>query len=422
LLSIGCDNDLDQAPENIASADSLTDYTGVVNAAYYYQQGANTPMAVMGDFRSDNMLMKEGAWLDWHTYNGNIKSQEEDFFEPLYRNMYKSILSANTVIENSDNDTHVGEAKFLRALSYFKLILTFGDVSVVADAVPSITDFSNYGRQPSSDVYNNVIIPDLEDAIDALDNSIISEGRTSNLAANALLGKVYVHMGDFTSAETYLEVAYNSAASAGVMLETDFANVVSDDSVETIFATQRSSAISDEYNDSEFTIWYGGTEDKALEPLNPDLTAAFDAAGDVDRKAKTINESASAGVKYSGGLDNDWIEIRLSDVILLYAETLNENNSDTADNILGLLDGIRDRAGLTSLSGTISSQSDIRDAILDERRLELAFEGHRWFDLVRTGTVDEEMGQVINSNYYIFPMLDSEISSSSGLIKQNPGY
>jgi hypothetical protein len=147
----------------------------------------------------------------------------------------------------------------------------------------------------------------------------------------------------------------------------------------------------------------------------------FDTAGDTTRKNLTVEVINQYGVKYNGGADQDWIEIRLADIILLYAEALNEN-STAATTVLPLLDPIRMRAGLASLTGTISSQPDVRQAIADERRLELAFEGHRWFDLVRTGTVDAEMGQTINSNYYLFPIPDSEIQSSAGVITQNAGY
>jgi hypothetical protein len=105
----------------------------------------------------------------------------------------------------------------------------------------------------------------------------------------------------------------------------------------------------------------------------------------------------------------------------MYAEALNENSAP-ATTVLPLLDPIRTRAGLNSLTGTISSQADVRQAIADERRVELALEGHRWFDLVRTGTVDAEMGQTISSNYHVFPIPNSEILASDGVITQNDGY
>ena len=108
-------------------------------------------------------------------------------------------------------------------------------------------------------------------------------------------------------------------------------------------------------------------------------------------------------------------------MILMYAEALNETSSP-ASTVLPMLDDIRSRAGLSSLTGTISSQADVREAIANERRLELALEGHRWFDLVRTGTVDAEMGLSVNPNYYVFPIPTSEITATNGVITQNAGY
>ena len=101
---------------------------------------------------------------------------------------------------------------------------------------------------------------------------------------------------------------------------------------------------------------------------------------------------------------------------------MNENGT-SATEVLDLLDPIRTRAGLTVLDdAVVSSQAEVKQAILDERRVELALEGHRWFDLVRTGTVDAEMEQTISSNYYVFPIPSSEILASDGVITQNEGY
>ena len=102
----------------------------------------------------------------------------------------------------------------------------------------------------------------------------------------------------------------------------------------------------------------------------------------------------------------------------MYAETLNENGNTAA--ALVELNKIRTRAGLADSAA--SGQAEVRQAIQDERRLELAFEGQRWFDLVRTGTVDAEMGQTINSNYYLFPIPVTEVLASFGVITQNAGY
>lgn len=102
----------------------------------------------------------------------------------------------------------------------------------------------------------------------------------------------------------------------------------------------------------------------------------------------------------------------------MYAEALNENgNSSSA---ITQLNKIRSRANLANVTAT--AKATVRTAIANERRLELALEGHRWFDLVRTGAVNAEMGMTIDSNYHLFPIPTSEIFASNGVITQNPGY
>lgn len=431
LLMTACDNDLDQVPPKQLESSSLTDYGGALNAAYHYQTATPTPLAVMGDFRADNMLMDEPPYPAFDRFNSDLGVGDltEQFFRPFYINLYKAILSANNVIDNSTDATQVAEARFVRALSYFKLVKVFGDVTVNLSPSPDVSDNSILTRQPASSVYSDVIIPDLQAAIAGLDNIGLGSVRGTQIAARGLLGKIYMYQGSYGPAATELAAVISTATVEGISLETDFANVVNDDSSEIIYATEISTTVPDLYTaGTEYPGWFRGGDSKSLTPLDPDLTAAFDAVandtlvgGDL-RRVLTIDEANNTGLKFNGGLEQDFIEMRLSDVILMYAEALNETGSSPAD-VLGLLDDIRTRAGLNPLDpATINTQALVRQAIADERRLELALEGHRWFDLVRTGTVDAEMGETISPNYYVFPIPNSEILASGGVITQNPGY
>ena len=422
LFIAACDNDLNQIPVLDAEASSLDDYEGVLNAAYYYQQASTTPLAVMGDFRADNMKMDEEPYPAFDRYNQDLAGGdlEGQFFRPYYSNLYKSILSANNVIENSTDATEIGEARFLRALSYFKLVKVFGDVTVNLEAAPDVTDKSILARQPATSVYNDVIIPDLQAAISTLGNSNLGEGRASQIAAQGMLGKVFMQMGDFNNASKELAAVVSDAAGAGISLQSNFADIfgeTNDLNPEILFATQLSTSIEDEYGFTLFPGWFSGGDTKSLMPLDPDLIAAFDASPGDLRRALTIDEATMTGIKW-GGLDQDWIELRLGDVILLHAEALNETG-DTPGALVEL-NKIRTRAGLDD--STASTQAEVRQAIQDERRLELALEGQRWFDLVRTGTVDAEMGETINSNFHVFPIPSSEVAASDKIITQNPGY
>ena len=422
LMLSACDNDLNQTPPLESAAGSLTDFNGVLNAAYYYQQASTTPLAIMGDFRADNMLMAEEPYPAFDRYNSDLAGGDlvGQFFQPYYSILYKSILSSNSVIENSDDATLVGEAQFLRGLSYFKLAKVFGDVTVNLEGTPSTENTDFLARQPVNTVYNDVIIPDLESAISSLGNGGLATGRATQIAAQGMLGKVYMQMGDFGNAETQLAAVVNGAAGAGIMLLDSFANIFGEENdlnAEILFATQQSSSIEDEYGFTLFPGWFSGGDTKSLTPLDPDLVAAFDASpGDI-RRDLTIDAATMTGPKW-GGLDQDWIELRFGDVVLMYAEALNENGNTTG--ALAQLNRIRTRAGLAN--STATSQADVRVAIQEERRLELALEGQRWFDLVRTGTVNAEMGQTIDPVYHIFPIPDSEVLASNGIITQNPGY
>lgn len=424
LFITSCESNLNQVPPLEAESSSLTSYSQVLNAAYHYQQASVTPLAIMGDFRADNMLMREAPYPAFDRFDADLAGGDlvEQFFRPFYSNLYKSILSANNVITNSKNTTEVAEAKFLRALSYFKLVKVFGDVTVNLSATPSISDKSILTRQPAAKVYDEVIIPDFLAAIATLSNA--STTRATKIAAQGMLAKVYMQRGNFASAAPLLAEVVNTATSAKISLRPTFAGVfgeANDLNSEILYATRVSTSIDDLYGFSQFSEWFKGVDTKSPNPLDPRLTAAFDASTGDLRKDITIDVANRKGKKW-GNLDQDWIELRYADILLLHAEALNEAGSPAA-TVLKVLDPIRTRAGVAVLDPTVLDTKDkVRKAILDERRLELALEGQRWFDLVRTNTVDAEMGQTIDKNYYLFPIPNSEVLASAGVITQNAGY
>ncbi|MEZ4903368.1 MAG: RagB/SusD family nutrient uptake outer membrane protein [Spirosomataceae bacterium] len=332
LVITSCESNLNQVPPLEAEASSLTSYTEVLNAAYHYQQASTTPLAVMGDFRADNMLMREAPYTAFDKFDKDLAGGDlvEQFFRPFYSNLYKSILSANNVITNSTNATQVAEAKFLRALSYFKLVKVFGDVTINLSASPSISDKSILARQPAAKVYDEVIIPDFLAAISALGNT--STARASKIAAQGMLAKVYMQRGNFTSAAPLLAEVVSTAAAAKISLRPKFSDVfgeTNDLNSEIIYATRISTSINNLYSYSKFSEWFKGTDTKSPNPLDPKLTAAFDAnPGDL-RKDITIDVANRRGRKW-GNLDQDWIELRYADILLLHAEALNETGSPAA--------------------------------------------------------------------------------------------
>ena len=217
LVFTACDNDLDQIPPLLIESSSLNDFGGVLNAAYHYQTGSPTPLAIMGDFRADNMLMEEEPFPAFDRYNPDLAGGDlvEQFFRPFYSNLYNSILSANNVINNSEDANEVAQARFLRALSYFKLVKVFGDVPVNLSEAPDVLDNSLLVRQPTAEIYDNIIIPDFQAAVAGLDNSGLASGRASQIAAQGFLGRVYMFRGDFSAAAAVLATVVNGAADAG---------------------------------------------------------------------------------------------------------------------------------------------------------------------------------------------------------------
>ena len=437
LLFVACE-DLDQAPPNFDQAATLTDYEKVLYAAYGYHLDAVSPMAIFGDFRSDNALFDESPYTDFHSFNGNdlATSMSESFFRPFYAALYRSIFSANTVINSSDIASQVGEAKFIRALSYFKLVQVFGDVTVRLDETEDPRDGSLLTRKSASLVYSEVIIPDLQNAITALDlsSSASANGRATSIAAQALLGKVYAQSGDYGNAATQLQAVIDDAnVTSEIGLVSDFADIfgsANNLNSEILFATRISSSIGiSSANEDLFTNWYAGKNTKADDnaPMSQDLIDAFAASTGDKRTVLTLNGNNS--VKFNKDENADWPELRLTDVYMLLAEALNENtDSDLArEAALDLLDNIRTRAGLALLDHNVLNTQDlVRQAIFDERRLEFASEGHRWFDLQRfeaasPGALDAEMGETISSGYFVFPIPNSEVTSFDE-IEQNAAY
>lgn len=430
LFTSACTADLDQVPPNLGASESITDFTPVLFAAYNYQNQAVAPMAIFGDFRSDNALFdEEFTAFDTFTLPSTLAGDAtQAFLEPFYVALYNSILSANNVIENSSDATLVAEARFLRGLSYFKLVQVFGDVTVnLLNATPDQIAAADITRQPKASVYTDVIIPDLEAARDGLaaSTAAAAKGRATKYAAQGLLGKVLATTGNYQEAEAQLATVMSGTGAAGIISSTSFADVFSSDlNAEILFATQLSSSFS--YSNEIFTNWFAGNNTKADQggPVSPNLVSAF-AANPADvRGALTVDNNGGDPIatKFARGTEQDWIELRIADVVLLYAEALNENNK-TAQAITEL-NRIRTRAGLAVTAAI--SKADVRQAILDERRLELALEGHRWFDLVRAeaaeaGLMNANMGATVPSSLYIFPVPTTEITSFPD-ITQNAGY
>ncbi|WP_167459388.1 RagB/SusD family nutrient uptake outer membrane protein [Pedobacter jejuensis] len=408
-----------------------------------------------GELPSDNaqtygeseVLYGEQDKLTWTANSANLQG--------AWARFYAAIAYANIVLEHvatppmtdANRNSYIGQAKFLRALMYFNLVRMFGGVPLVLNEITSESQAYSYNRASAAAVYAQ-IEKDLTEAAAVLPASYTSAdvGRATSIAANALLGKVYMFQSKFPQAEAILATV---ASTSGTLLPYDqIFGQGKDNNRDIIFAVQYIGGGFGEGNTfaRSFVPQPSGTTITAVTGNSNnsgtrDLYTTFE-PGD-NRLNTAIGVYASGTLIYyyakkfvyqsvganSEG-DNDWPILRYSDVILLYAEALNENNKTT--QALTQLNLIRTRSNLAPKTGL--SQTDARATIQHERRVELCFEGERWFDLIRWGTMVPVMqahkanfvpanGQIGNivSTLALYPIPTREIQLNKNLT-QNPGY
>src|SRR5690606_37250589 len=398
-------------------------------------------------------------------------SSENNILNNFWKNSYNGIFRANSILVNLDNPTdyapdqkeqYEGEARFLRALFYFDLVRVFGDVPMVTEPL-SVVDAEQVGRT-SQDQVLDLVIQDLATAQAFLPEPASADwGRASSAAATALLARVYVHLHDWTNALTALDRVVNDYNFQLVDNFGDLFREETEQNSEAIFSVPFVEGTNGQGITYTFAPLGGIFQviDNGSRVVRPswDLHQLYDKAD--SRFPVTISETqllanASPGddpiwypyinkfiVPVSGtssGLDLP--VVRLADMILLYAEAL--YRSGDAEQALEQLNRVRSRAfNNTSHNyelADIESEETFMDAVLLERRLELAFENQRWFDLVRTGRFTSELtsfeaeynpgsdqAEVQNINVQphmqYFPIPYEQIQlAAPGVLTQNQGY
>lgn len=359
--------------------------------------------------------------LDVTSTNVKVNS----FWQETYNGIFRSNLILNKINIPDDyaagkKDQLTGEAKFLRAYFYFDLVRIFGGVPKVTEIL-GITDASAVARASEQEIYE-LIIADLTEAIDKLPLTV-EQGRASKGAAIALLAKVQVYRENWNAAKTLLE-RLNSSEFGYTLLPNfgDLFNIETEVNKEAIFSLAYVGGTNG-HTLSYILLPNGGvkgfsnTGSRVGRPTW-DLHKAFE-EGDT-RFAETINENhlpwnagseadafwwpyfskwmIKADIATSSGLDIPLL--RYADMVLLYAEVLHKLGEN--EKALVELNKVRARAfKSTSKNYTMadfSSNEAIMNKILDERRLELACENNRWFDLVRTGKFVEKL-QIVDGEY-----------------------
>jgi hypothetical protein len=368
-------------------------------------------------------------------------------------------ISMNEALKNRC----VAEARFIRGLIYFDMVRAWSGVPLVTTTTPEL----NLQRSSAEEIYE-VIINDLDFAAENLplksEYAAEDMGRATSGAAKALLTRVYLFRGDFVNAETYAMDVINSAQYGLESQFTDANSVDGNNGIESVFEIgalpiENTSAGGNQYANTQGVR---GTPNRgwgfnrpsldlrnSFESGDPRLKGTIIDLGDVIDGIEILGDGSTPDETFDdeGNLievecynRKVWVPgettitqfghhrrlIRYADVLLMAAEALNENNKP--NDALTYLNMVRERAreGNTEILPDIATtnQGELRDLIMRERRHELALEGHRFWDLVRTGKASAVLGSFgfVQGKHELLPIPQSEIDISQGALSQNPNW
>jgi len=475
ILLYSCSADfLDKQPEDTLSPASFYKNpaeikTGLVGCYKVLQTIYNqTDMPLIIELMSDDGKdrFRTGSWQTFKKTNADSQSG-------IWTNNFKMIANCNSLIgimdaykaKNADEEKTIkaykAEASFLRALAYFNLVRIYGAVPLVSATFTDLSAAFGIGRTPVSDVYNKLIIPDLEfAAANCFKKTELKgeEARASKGAALTMLGKVYLTLNNHAkAAETLKRLVVDNEAGAYSLVPNykDFFLSTNKFNSESVFevnfnvaAGQPSSWFRWVNNDVGLIWGVAGASNLLVEH---NLMREFVSTGETVRYRTAIDSGYIASstipiqawvIKHSPapaqlkpfnntGTDDNYIITRYADALLMYAEALMVLGKK--DEALPFINQVRTRAKVPVIT---AAQLNI-DAILHERRMELAYEGHRYFDLVRTGKAIEVLTKVlmtkvdydtniaisapIPEEQLILPIPVGEIEKDRTL-PQNPGY
>lgn len=472
-----CQPDLNLSPAGtpatstyyLTAADADAAVTGAYNLLrnIYRDEIIVTPNVVAADDgipfltgNADRVALWRYGLVPTNTFTGNIWS-----------NAYAAIQRSNVAIARipgiSMDETLkgrlVGEAKFLRALHYFNLVRFFGEIPLVKGETTTLEGVE-VPRSPLPDVYA-LIETDLKDAETVLPKSYpaADAGRATLGAAKGLLAKVYLTRAGATAGSPFWAQAAAKAKEVadggGYDLWASYADVFElknrggkESLFEVLFVTDlagtnfstgyapRGAPVVPNNGSGIFRVSKSLFDGYSALDKRRDvtfLTSYTNPANGQKVELSTENTDPARAVsfwkladltaKVAGNAGKSFPLLRFSDVLLIQAEALSEANGGPTADAYAALNRVRVRAGLAPLSGLSAAQ--FKDAVLQERRLELCFEGNRWFDLARTGRLVEAVkaetsfgrNPTIQPFNALFPIPQREIDANPAL-RQTQGY
>ncbi|WP_417351076.1 RagB/SusD family nutrient uptake outer membrane protein [Flavobacterium alkalisoli] len=477
VTNISCSDDyLERDPIYSISSDnyfnSEEDYNYALIAAYDILQSSYVNV-ILGEIASDNTLSGGESANDvigWQQIDEMTHTPVNSNLRDVWNWMFAGVNRAAYILEFKDKTDFEGkaqiiaEARFLHAYYNFELLKWFGGIPLKGDSRFTLGDESTIPRASTDEVYAS-IISDLEMAIADLAPTAPQTGRVTKGAAQALLGKVYLYKGDYALAGPMLENVINSGMYSLTQGE-DYMNLfeeLGENGPESVFEVQYTDVEGAGFgclqcSEGNVAVGFSG-------PRNyngPEYTSGFSfnvpteeaasiyAAGDM-RKDVTILDmvawNAETGATYGPGYKdtgyfnrkyiprkrseqaagdlnltnpNNYRAIRYADVLLMAAEAYSRTGNSV--KALEYVNEVRRRAFGDQNHDLAGAGDALTSAILNERRLELLGEGHRFFDLVRTGQASGTIPGFTANKNEVFPIPIEEIQFSNGLWEQNPNY
>jgi len=373
------------------------------------------------------------------------------FVNATWESCYEGIQRCNIILNRIDEvemdenlrNTRKGEVSFIRALTYFNMVRIWGEVPLVTTETNDPFEAFEHERQGVEQIYSQIEV-DLNQAVSLLPLSN-ETGRITLGAAQTLLGKVYLTRGRFEEAVNILGNIVDGGNYQLLDNYMDVFGMANENNAETIFEIQfqsgglgEGSEIAEAHAPINASELVGPGVNTVGDNLpTPELFELYEADDTRKEAIGQLGDGRLYSRKYidsvAATLDAgvNVIVLRYADVLLMYAEALNEIGQK--GEALTHLNAVHVRAGLPAYEvSDLDSQSAMRAAIALERRLELSLENHRWFDLVRTdraievlNTHDYPNGNIsftVTEEKLLFPVPQTQIDASSGNLIQNPGF
>ena len=423
-----CDSPLDTEPTaSIDASTALNTARGVelaLNGAYRALQSGSLytrQELAFPDLYADNLNFTGTFAGDREVSLRNIQPSNGEV-GGIWSSAYVGVNRANYILDAIPNVSDLtdakkaqyrGEALWIRGLMYSLLVKYYGGVPLIDSPSKGVDDSMFKPRSTLAETYA-FIVKDLEEASSLLP-AARSNGRATKGAADAILARTYLEMGDNAKARDKATALISNPTYKLVPTLREF--FTNKNGTESIYEVQHTVA-----NGNSAAFWFfppslGGRWGFAP---SPGLINAFE-ANDA-RRAATVARAGSQdyGFKFyriSTGDDNIPVA-RLAEQYLIRAEA-NARLGAPAATVQADINVIRNRSGLGNIATTVTSQAALLDAILQERRVELAFEGFRFMDLRRHGKAESVLGIATNRLLWPVPLYETDVNKN---LTQNPGY